>query len=414
MESVRKVNRHGKPKYLYITPFFPSPESWRGGFCLDAAKALMRDGRFDVIVLKPEAGPDYSYDGVNVFRFPILSPPSGILPFLFAGHNSSSFIKKLNKIGIHPCDVAVCHAHIPTCAPFAIAIKKANPKVVALWQSHQMGAPFNLRSGSLGTIPVHTDLLYLFYKALFERMDAIVLLSHLHERQFGMSFPHGPLGNGIDMRKECVFGRFFNKIQPKQTIVLYNGIDRSVFNPSGRKSHTGFRIGCIANFGKTKGQMTLLKAIELLINGKCDHNHQELALEFVGSGETLAECKQFVTDHNLENIVEFKSEVDHLNLPEVYKSYDLFVLPTLQEGFCCTLVEAAGCGTPIMSCRGTSIEEVIPEEDKGKWLCDPLDYRGLASLIEKYIKNRWHFRFSQSLDIDLLWGKFLTQVEALR
>ena len=39
--------------YLFVTPFFPSPESWRGGYCLDAAQALIRDGRFDVRVFVP-------------------------------------------------------------------------------------------------------------------------------------------------------------------------------------------------------------------------------------------------------------------------------------------------------------------------------------------------------------------------
>lgn len=31
-----------KPIYLFVSPFFPTPESWRGGFCYDMARALVR------------------------------------------------------------------------------------------------------------------------------------------------------------------------------------------------------------------------------------------------------------------------------------------------------------------------------------------------------------------------------------
>jgi hypothetical protein len=59
-----------RPVYLYMTPFFPSPKTWTGGFCLDAVKALKADGRYEVVVMTAEDfGGDYEIDGVKVFQF---------------------------------------------------------------------------------------------------------------------------------------------------------------------------------------------------------------------------------------------------------------------------------------------------------------------------------------------------------
>ena len=97
-------------------------------------------------------------------------------------------------------------------------------------------------------------------------------------------------------------------------------------------------------------------------------------------------------------------------LPKFYRSLDLFVLPSRSEGFCCAYVEAAGCGIPIMGCRGVSIEEVIPNEDKAQWLITPCDYVELAEKIKAYREHHWSFRFNRSLDIDVLWKEFLSEL----
>ena len=81
--------------YLYITPFFPSPTTWRGGYCLDAAKALIRDGRFDVRVITFGGGADYEWDGVKVASVRRIVAPSGIFPFWINVINNWLLKKKL-------------------------------------------------------------------------------------------------------------------------------------------------------------------------------------------------------------------------------------------------------------------------------------------------------------------------------
>ena len=47
-----------KPVYLYITPFFPGPDTWRGAYSLDFVRALTRLSDYDVRVVIPGRGPE--------------------------------------------------------------------------------------------------------------------------------------------------------------------------------------------------------------------------------------------------------------------------------------------------------------------------------------------------------------------
>lgn len=397
--------------YLYITPFFPSAKRWQGGFCYDAVEALKKVSKYDVRVIKTgETNDDYEYNGVRVYGLKRIKLPLDCAPFIFSWLNGFLLKRKLKKIGVGVRDVAVCHANMDP--EYAYAIKKANPKTKALWQTHWMGAPFTLSVYRLGIVKGLTDLLYLYWRKMLESMDVVVLLSQLHARQFGKAYPEGPLGREIDMREQTLF-KNYRAIRPKKTVVFYNGINTEVFCPGSlQTSHTSrtsqtFTIGCVANFGPTKGQMTLLKATKRLVDSGAILN---LRVKLIGSGPMLETCKAYVAENRLEDVVEFIAEVDHLELPKVYRSFNLFVLPTWQEGFCCTLVEAVGCGVPAMATKAISFAEVIPEEDREKWLIAPQDDAELAEKILDYYKNRPAFKFNRSMDIKDLWKEFLTRL----
>lgn len=401
-----------KDVYLYITPFFPSATRWQGGFCYDAVEALKKVGEYDVRVIKTgETNDDYEYNGVRVYGLKRIKLPLDCAPFILSWLNGFLLKRKLKKIGVGVRDVAVCHANMDP--EYAYAIKKANPKTKALWQTHWMGAPFTLSVYRLGIVKGLTDLLYLYWRKMLESMDVVVLLSQLHVKQFGKAYPEGPLGREIDMREQTLFKKY-RAIRPKKTVVFYNGINTEVFRPevacAGKDQgiQDSFTIGCVANFGPTKGQMTLLKATKRLVDASAIPN---LRVRLIGSGPMLETCKAYVAENRLDDVVEFISEVDHLELPKVYRSFNLFVLPTWQEGFCCTLVEAVGCGVPAMSTNAVSFREVISDEDHEKWLIAPQNDTELAQKIGDCFRNRYAFHFNRSMDIKDLWKEFLMRMD---
>lgn len=390
-----------KPIYLYVTPFFPSTSHWQGGFCYDAVKAIMNDGRYEVVVIATgSASEDYEYNGVKVYSLRRLKLPYDCAPFLFTWLNGWLLRRKLASVGVDVRDIAVCHANMQP--EYAYAIKCANPTSKAIWQTHWMGAPFNVAAYGLGVIKGLSDLLYLYWRKMLESMDVVVVLSKLHVKQFGKAYPDGPLGKEIDIREQTLF-RNYRQIKPKRMVVFYNGIDTEVFNADGRCQHKGFVIGCVGNFGETKGQMTLVKAFAAVAKSIPDSK-----IVFVGSGPCLDACKQAAK--GLGDGIIFEREFDHLKLADKYRSFDLFVLPSWQEGFCCALVEAVGCGTPAIATDAISFKEVIPEEDWDKWLIKPMDHVELAEKIIDYHDREYKFRFNRSMDINILWKGFIDEI----
>lgn len=386
-----------KPAYLYITPFFPSQESWRGGYCLDAVKAIARDGRHDVRVIVPGRGDDYEWDGVHVYRMRRYIAPCGLFPFILAPFNNYLFRHLLKRIGVESADVAVCHANTLGFGHYASYFKSLNCKTTTLIQLHSSYS-LDLRSGRLGTIPFHATLLYLFYRHIVENVDILAFVSEMAKNTFGKQFIGVPEGRIRDIRDVLLLGRFMRDMRLNRQVVVYNGVDHELFNAANRTPHEGFVIGCVANFQPLKSQMTLIKATEILKSSL-----PGLKVRLVGSGATLAECKRYVSDHALGDTVIFETEVDHRALPDFYRSLDLFVLPSRLEGFGCVYAESLACGTPFICCRGSGIAELVSEE----WKSTPLDAMELANKVIYYYSNRSKQTLSKSLEINAIWKDFL-------
>lgn len=93
----------------------------------------------------------------------------------------------------------------------------------------------------------------------------------------------------------------------------------------------------------------------------------------------------------LRGLLEENSFVRHLGeLPDaelacLYNLADLFVLPSLWEGFGLPVLEAMACGTPVISSNRTSLPEVA---GKAGLLFDPLDVDALSGLVYNVLQKK--------------------------
>ena len=136
-----------------------------------------------------------------------------------------------------------------------------------------------------------------------------------------------------------------------------------------------------------------------------------MILSLLGSGETKDYCAKFLEEHNLMKYVEWPSEVCHNKLPEYYNTLDLFVLPSVYEGFGCVYTEAYACGVPFMGVYEQGASEIIVPNERYKWLIQPHDYESLASKIENYYNERYEQKLCQPYDINELVQEFLQKIE---
>lgn len=397
--------------YVVVTPFFPTNESFRGPFIYDQVKAIERVGKFKVVVFRPKAlrdkRTDYEYGGVKVHFFKAIGMPSYFFNGFTNDYNARQFLKLFKTKGIDIKDVAVVHCHTSTFCVYGLILKDANPAIKVLLQHHDRD-PFCILNGKLSSW--YPNLLYRAKKNynLYQRVDLHVCVSKITEDNL-LNFPSA--SSSEDYPPYIQKLRKLRNMKPLpevKSVVLYNGVDTSKFYSAGyKKAKVNCNIGCVANFQDLKDQITLIKAVEVLVK---ERGLSGLKASFIGSGPELSRCVSYVEEAKLHDYIVFEKEVDHEKLCVFYNSLDLFVLPSVYEGFGCVFTEAYACGVPFMICEGQGATEYIPESDYGKWVFGKHDYNQLADRIENFIGHRFTQKLKFDYDIDALIDNFLKKI----
>lgn len=387
--------------YLCVTPFFPSSTRWQGAYVLDQVKAIARNSDYKVVVFAThplnEKVEDYVRDGIQVYSIRPLLMPSYILNGLTEGIVGRLFVRKLHQVGIDPNDVAFVHCHTASHAAFGFGVRKVNPNAKVLIQFHDLD-PYTLRNGKWAE--KRWNVRYRAKKSLaaFERADLLISISTPVQDNL-LAFPKArPQETYPSYLERLEHLKDFPSLKSRKTYILYNGVDTSLFYPKEKVQRDVFRIGCIGNFQEIKDHITLIKAFEILIK----KGFTNMRLSLLGTGETRPMCEEFINTHGLSEYVEWPKEVAHDKLPEYYRTLDLFVLPSVYEGFGCVYTEAYACGVPFMGVYDQGAAEVIAPEERAKWLIQPHDYEQLTRLIEEYYIKRYEQKLCKEIDINVL------------
>ena len=449
--------------YLYITPFFPSLGNWRGAYCYDFVRTLVRhlelsvgvgsscakapeDKGWKVVVFKEGDGSDYELEvekkngggdrKIIVHTFKARRLPSNIFPNLFARWNQRSFIRKVKEALTPLFDsssqlqlldaVEVCHCNTANYGIYALAMKKANPRCKTLLHHHDL-ASFGLNMGVLRHCWIYNMIQFPILRRMHEKIDCHVFISEASRRSF-LAAPDASWTMYEDYKKQ-MRGLPYRPARIKGSVILHNGVDKDVFKVErvgggGQRTDNSFIIGCVGNFQELKGQETLIRAVGLMVGvarggTSSTGSRPRIKLRLVGSGARLDSCRRLAQELNAE--AEFLREVSHEKLADFYRGLDLFVLPSWFEGFGCVYTEAHSCGVPFIACEGQGIEDILEVEERSPWLCRPGDAEDLAAKIEKAINSIAHLHFdtshSQALqplnedqDIDALVGKFVKEI----
>lgn len=88
---------------------------------------------------------------------------------------------------------------------------------------------------------------------------------------------------------------------------------------------------------------------------------------------------------NLVDRVVLAGFVPDEDLPALYSCADLFVFPSLYEGFGLPVLEAMACGCPVVASRVAAIPEVA---NGAAILVDPYDVPGLARAMRELVQDR--------------------------
>lgn len=174
---------------------------------------------------------------------------------------------------------------------------------------------------SLGTFKQDRGVLQLLERLANQLTDAVVANSE---------------AVGLD-----VMGK--EKLPPAKLHIIHNGLPTSAFegHQDGQLSeHRNPRVICVANLRSYKGHRYLLQAIARL-----GDTGQHTSLVLIGDGPLEGELRDTVRRQKLD--VTFVGSTS--NVHSFLQSADIFVLPSLEEGFSNALLEAMAVGLPIVA-----------------------------------------------------------------
>ncbi len=89
-----------------------------------------------------------------------------------------------------------------------------------------------------------------------------------------------------------------------------------------------------------------------------------------------------VEDLNLADSVCFLGPATNADLPALYAGAELFVFPSLYEGFGLPVLEAMACGTPVACSNTSSLPEVAGD---AALLFDPTDVAAMAMAMQQLL-----------------------------
>ena len=196
------------------------------------------------------------------------------------------------------------------------------------------------------------------YKKIYEKADHIQVISKWLEsraRKFGYKKEISVVPNGVSLSEK-------NQLTPFQ-------------------KKEGKIILTVSRLVEKNGLEYLIRAFKLLSN-----THGNVILKIIGDGPLKSRLEKLVKELNLgENI--FLGKLDYMQTQERYKQADVFVRPSLSEGFGNVFIEAMAAEIPVIATPVGGIPDFLIDNNTG-WFCEPKNPKNIAEKIQYVLDKK--------------------------
>jgi len=220
------------------------------------------------------------------------------------------------------CDIV----HTPDYAPFFI---NSNAKTVLTFHNYVLDAFMQPYSTTLQKLHYQTDLKWFIERSL-KQAEKITSVS-----DFTAQLVKDDLSFDGDIQ------------------VIPNGIDTRLFYPQRQNHNTITKVLFSGNLSRRKGAQWLPHIAEKL--------NENIELLYTRG---LNKTKLTLTKDNLHCI----GTVPYKDMPALYNSVDMLLMPAVREGMSLAVLEAMACGLPVVAADCSSMPELI-DDGKGGYLC---------------------------------------------
>jgi len=186
-----------------------------------------------------------------------------------------------------------------------------------------------------------------------------------------------------------LFERIFKKAEQIQAISIYlgewakdmgynktveiipNGVDTAHFEQENKE-----KIEEIKNtLGKKEGDIFLITTSRLVVKNavkdvvaSLHYLPENVKFIILGQGYEEMSLRKQVVDMGIEERVHFLGYVGHADMPNFLKASDIFIRPSISEGFGNSFIEAMAAGLPVLATPVGGIVDFLfdPEKNPGK------------------------------------------------
>jgi len=184
-------------------------------------------------------------------------------------------------------------------------------------------------------------------------------------------------------------------VEPDHIDQIYNGVDSYTFCPRSKRppnnfgpkgffTEDSFVIGSVGRMAAVKDYPNLVKVFLTLLK-KEPTQQSRLRLLIVGEGDSRKICIEMLREAGAEAKAWLPGE--RSDIPELLRTMDLFVLPSLGEGISNTILEAMSTGLPIVATRVGGNTELVKEEECTGKLVPPGIPETMADAISTYYRD---------------------------
>jgi sugar transferase (PEP-CTERM/EpsH1 system associated) len=181
---------------------------------------------------------------------------------------------------------------------------------------------------------------------------------------------------------------------PKHKVMrICNGVDTDLFSPrfdeprhqdlKAKFPNDAVIVGSVLRFQEIKDPMNLVHAF---INAcpRAEKSGVKLCLAMIGDGPLRTEAVDTINEARLSDRTWFPGSRD--DIPEIIRSFDLFVLGSRREGISNTVLEAMASGIPVIATNTGGNAELVRSTVTGE-LVEPQDSGALAEEILRYASD---------------------------
>lgn len=262
--------------------------------------------------------------------------------------------------------------------------------------------PANIAAWGIPSVLTMHDLIYELYPQFYPRLDA--LLYHVKYKRSCR------LASRIVAVSQCtkrdIIARY--GIAEEKITVIYQGcaeLFKQTVTPE-QLAQAQHALHLPPRYLLSVGSIEERKNAGLIVEALPKLDNQEIPLLLAGrttayTHRILQRAKALRVAHRVRVLGSVPTPL----LPALYQAADLFIYPSLYEGFGIPILEALHCGVPVIGATGSCLEEAGGPHSR---YCNPHDANSLATHINQILAHeelrrtmvaegkRWAQHFSQS------------------